>query len=210
MGGWGGGQPKSRGANLPPPPPPVSLSKGLFGWCALGWAVRCCCGQCVRTHVGGVHLVCAVRAACGWVCTGRGQRVPHGCGQDVSWMWGQCARCTHCPRIVPAAPTQCTLPGAHCQGRAHTAHVLHPPPTPVLGCGPGMYENGWQLWEEGGPPPPGPRCHSGRECNLQTDMWIWVIFGTQTFGSQTPPPPSLSKPELGDRVGPADQHPIRE
>ena len=41
-----------------------------------------------------------------------------------------------------------------------------------------------------GPPPPSPapRFHCGTTGNLQKEILIWTIFGTQLFGFQDPPP----------------------
>ena len=38
------------------------------------------------------------------------------------------------------------------------------------------------------PPPPGPRFHRGKKRNLEKEILIWAIFGTQFFEFQTPPP----------------------
>ena len=42
----------------------------------------------------------------------------------------------------------------------------------------------------GCPLPPGLKFHRGEKRNLQKEILIWVSFGTQTFGFQTPPPPA--------------------
>ena len=45
------------------------------------------------------------------------------------------------------------------------------------------------------PYPPGSRFHCGKKCNVQKEILIWAIFGSQTFGFQTlPPPPSVIPP----------------
>ena len=43
------------------------------------------------------------------------------------------------------------------------------------------------------PPPPSPdqRDHRGKERSLPSGTSDWAFFGTQTFGSQTPPSPPL-------------------
>ena len=44
-------------------------------------------------------------------------------------------------------------------------------------------------WTSGPPPPIAPRFLSGKKSNLQKEILVGAIFGAQTFGFQTPPPP---------------------
>ena len=58
----------------------------------------------------------------------------------------------------------------------------------------------------GTPPPSGPRFHRGKKWNFQTEVLLWAIFGTHTFGFQTPPPPALFQ-HIPGHGGPAVPRP---
>ena len=52
----------------------------------------------------------------------------------------------------------------------------------------------------GAVPPLDPDFIVGKNEILQTELLIWAIFGTQIFGSQTPPPSPSSHPWCGGLV----------
>ena len=109
---------------------------------------------------------------------------PHSAQPQHTNYWAPRTRKRHQQEHRPQRPTERSDPTQHAKGRPGDC------PGPRKGA-----TTRRNVTRGGGtPPPPGPPPpHRGKERNLPKGESCRAIFGTQTFGSQTPPSPPLKR-----------------
>ena len=92
------------------------------------------------------------------------------------------------PRLRPGQSLALLLSAQMCVARAALGRGTEG--LQRVGADPGQTCDVFVAWM----PPPPPVHRVGKKCNLLKDRLLWAISGTQTVGSQTPPPPQTRTP----------------